>query len=490
MFIESVSQIYSNNKNIIILLAVILLGYACSVMLLDSPVLFGVMMAYAVLSIFFQNRLKVALYFYLFTVFFIPPTIGIQTPYILLNADRLVLIILLSSWAIMLLRRKLKVYSTPIDVALFVYISVTMLSLLWNIDKIAGYGQLAVSIKKISTISLERILIIYVIASILGSRAEIKRMLLFIIACLSIVAAYGIFESIVRDNIFLHIKTIDNPEVVGTAFSEAIRFGMYRAKSTQMLPHILGTALSMILPLELFYLLHTKGRERLLAALATPLTLGGIAVTYTRGVYMACGLGMFLAFIALKNISKKMMFAALIGCILFVALSNQRVVMFCSEYFAKLLNPETAAFDRENSIQSRVSDYTFASNRLKNQMVLGQGYGTYDAGVGLDQYLDNAYLYVILETGIIGFAAFLFLIYNIIFKLGRMLMKYQRQDEDIYMSRFIHIGLIVFFFQCLTYDAFVFAGASKLFWVLLGLMLSMLRIAEMDADGKVYDKIL
>jgi O-antigen ligase len=276
------------------------------------------------------------------------------------------------------------------------------------------------------------------------------------------------------------VATIKNPEVLRAALSEAIRFGLYRAKSTQVLPHIFGTALSMILPLQIYHFLYKEGRSRIMAVIGIILTLGGIAVTYTRGVYLACGLGISLSFLCLKSISKKMMFIALIGCLLFVVLYNPRVISFCSEYLLKLLNPSTIAFDREHSMESRISDYAFTADRLKNRLFLGQGYGTYESGVGFDKYVDNSYLYNLIETGVIGFLAFLFLIYGIIFKTGRLLTKYQYYDSDIYMCRFMHIGLIVFFFQCLTYDAFGFAGASKLFWVLFGLLLALYNIAKKD----------
>ena len=484
MLIEKVSQMFSSRKAAGMLTA-LFFGYLCSGMLIKSPAPFIVMLSYVALVIFFQNRLKAAIYIYLFAVFFIPSTIGIETRAMLFNIDRLILAVILGSWAVMLSRGRTKVCATPVDAQFILYLAVISISALWNIDSILTNGDLAKSIKKISVISLERILVVYVIISVLKTRAEIRRMLSFIILCLSIVAAYGIFESAVRDNIFLRIKTIKNPKVIETTFSKAIRFGLYRAKSTQVLPHIFGTALCMILPLQIFYFLYQNGKARLLAALAMVLTIGGIAVTYTRGVYIACALGVSLSFIFLKNISKKMMLIGLIACILFIGLQNQRVVTFCTEYIAKLLNPSTAAFDREHSLQGRMSDYRFTVSRMKNRLLLGQGYGTYTAGAGFDQYLDNAYLYALIETGIVGFAVFLFLIYGIVFKIGRLLIKYQERDFDIYMCRFIHIGLIVFFFQCLTYDAFVFAGASKLFWVLLGLLLAYLKFSEETIDGYI-----
>jgi len=131
----------------------------------------------------------------------------------------------------------------------------------------------------------------------LKTKEEIRRVLFIIALSLSVVATYGILESAVRYNIFSHFKTVENPEIVRTTTSVAIRFGLYRARSTQMMPHVFGTALCMILPLQLFYFLYTKGRAKIFAGLATALIIGGIAVTYTRGVYLACALAVFLSFL-------------------------------------------------------------------------------------------------------------------------------------------------------------------------------------------------
>ena len=464
------------------LILVSLLGLVSAFFLVLYPIPSMVLLGFLTLCALLQNRVKFLLYVYLLTLFFIPPTIGVETPFLLFNVDRVVMAVLLGSWAILVFRGKVRLSATPVDKAVFIYLGVIIVTVAVNFREISRTHEWFTSVKTLFVIAIERVLIIYVMLSVFREKRGLQKLLWFIAVCLAIVAVYGIYESAVKDNFFVHISTIKNPEVNDIALSQTTRSGLYRAKSTQVLPHIFGTELCMIFPLIFFYLMDRGSKRKAAALLILAAFFGGIAVTYTRGVYLALFLGLALCFLRIKRVEKKIGLILAVVAVFSAGFAVPPVKAFYMRYMTKFLNPQAMTYNSDYSISTRLEDYAYAYKRLRNNYLFGEGYGTYHSGVQGDHYLDNAYLYVLIETGILGLAAFLWLVYTIVFRLARWIRS-PAADEETEMLRFLHAGLIVFFFQCLTYDAFVFAGASKLFWVLLGTLLvyQKLRLQEAAA---------
>ena len=479
------ANVLITNKKPTGLIVVALSACLYAAIILSSPVPLIASVLYLAAVVLLQKHLKFLFYLYFLAVFFIPISIGVNTPFILLNVDRVIFAVLTGCYFLALLQGEVKISPIFIDKALGLYWVAIAGSLLVNIHWIMGSDLLFRSIKTIFVLSIERMLIIYIVCSFCKDKKEIKRALIFFVICLGIVAAYGIFESAVKDNIFTHISTIDNPEVNDVALSRANRLGMYRAKSTQVLPHIFGTELCMIFPIVLFYLMKEKGRFKLPLFFILLLVLGGIAVTYARGVYLALSLVCLLCVIFFKSYPKRVFFILTVGLLFLALFSSRSIRVFSQEYVAKLFNISTVSYDREHSMQSRFEDYAYTAQRLENHLWLGQGYGTYTPGKRGDKYLDNSYLFSLIETGLLGFCALLFLIYSVVFKIGNLLCMRQNTDSDAQLMRFVSIGFIVFFFQCFTYDALVFAGASKLFWAMLGFIIAYLNMTQEAANGSI-----
>lgn len=460
---------------------VCLVGFLFGISLLVSIKVMMAVVVCLVLMVLFQCKLKWLFYAYLFSVFFFPPTIGVDTPFILLNVDRIVLALLLGSWVLAIASGKRPIVSSPLDKSIFFYIFAASVSILVNIRYILGHDLIVSSMFQVFSLFMERVLIIYVLLSTINSKSEIKSILVFSIVCLSIVAAYGIYESRTHFNIFTKFTMIKREQVNLTVLSENLRVGMYRAKSTQMLPHVFGTGLCMMFPLALYAGFYMRGLLRFGAGIAAILFLGGIAVTFTRGVYLSLILAVIISFFYLRSSVKRVILIVLVAVAIGVSMTIPSAQLFYSQYLSRLVDPKLMTYDREHSIQSRLRDYAYTLTQLKETPLLGKGPGTHIAGQFGTPYLDNVYLYVLIEGGLVGFTAFILLLYGIVFRIGRMIRSRLETDPDALLMRFVHIAVVIFYFQCLTYDAFGLGGASKLFWVILGLILTYLRVTEKAA---------
>lgn len=426
----------------------------------------------------FQRRVKELFYLYLLAVFYFPPTIGIDTPFILLNVDRMVLAVLLGSWGVAVFRGSVRWVRSPIDGSIFFYLIAVLASIAANYGYISHQGLTTSAFMKVFVLAGERMLLVYVLLSVLKDKRELKSMLVFIAFNLAVVAGYGVIESKTHYNIFTQFTTVDREGVNLTALSEALRAGLYRAKSTQMLPHIFGTELVMFFALLLHTILNSRWLGKMSAMLAAALFAGGIAVTYTRGVYLVLLLAVGLALLYLRSPIKRIALLLMLTAALFAASTQKPVQEFYKTYLSHLLVSRQMTQDREHSIQGRLSDYEYTAKRLKERPVFGRGLGTHIAGLAEMPFLDNAYLYVLIETGLVGMTAFLWLLFNLVVRLGWRIRSRLDADEDADRMRYVHIGIVVFYFQCLTYDAFTFGGASKLFWVIVGLLVAYLKLSE------------
>lgn len=470
-----------NGKNILIATVVCLGGLICGISFLVSAPLVLAVVAYVGAVVFFQNRLKELFYIYLFGVFFFPATIGIDTPFLLLNVDRMVLAVLLGSWALTLAKGRRVLVPSMAGKGILVYFLASAGSVILNYSYISSEGLLYSSLLKLFALFVERTMLIYLLLSIIQDKKEIKHILVFIVLCLSVVAAYGIYESKTHFNIFTKFTTIDRVAINRTVLSENLRVGMYRAKSTLALPHVLGTTLCMMFPTALYVFMGSRGRTRAGAALAALLFAGGIMATYTRGVYLALGLAIAISFFYIRSPFKKIVLVFLMVAALAMASVHPSVRLFYSQYLSRLLNSSQMTHDRENSVQARLTDYEYTAQRLKRHPFVGRGVGTHMAGHGGMPYLDNTYLYVLIETGFLGFIGFMWILYELVIQTGLRIRTRLRTDSDASLMLYLHIGIVVFYFQCLTYDAFSLGGASKLFWVIAGLLLTYLRLSEKKA---------
>ena len=190
------------------------------------------------------------------------------------------------------------------------------------------------------------------------------------------------------------------------------------------------------------------------------LILTNIILGISRGAYLGLiiTLVFFLIFVLLKWKVYKSFKANLWGLglaiLISVFLSYVAVVSFNGQDAAKNFRSHAVVADSEegNSVKGRMDGYRAAWNLFKGKPILGIGVGnfgstrTYDNGTGSNfETVNNQYLEILTETGVVGMAVFVFFL---IFFTKELYNGYRRaNDKEKFGLVLLFLGLMAIFIQ-------------------------------------------
>lgn len=160
----------------------------------------------------------------------------------------------------------------------------------------------------------------------------------------------------------------------------------------------LTTILALALPFAVVALLRGEGRGRkVMYGVATALILAGAMATLrkTAAVMPAATLLVLLAYRR-----REMLRLAPLGIVLILAIQGLSPGALAS--IRGQLEPDR--FSSSVSTQGRTADYDAVKPDIKTHLATGRGYGTYDSHKY--RLLDNQYLVLLIEVGILGIAAY------------------------------------------------------------------------------------
>lgn len=192
---------------------------------------------------------------------------------------------------------------------------------------------------------------------------------------------------------------------------------------------------------------------------------------------------MFLAFIALYKKSRVSMLVVLIAAIFFApVLMPKQVKERAKDTFAKEKSYELFGkkFDISESTSARLESWGVAVKKLAQKPLLGHGV----PGGGV---IDNQYTRVMIETGIVGFFAYMIIIF-LLFKQGYIAYT-QVQDP---FARGISLGFICALVGLMTQSfaaaVFILIRIMEPFWFLAAIVVTLPEITKeenaLQANGK------
>jgi len=291
---------------------------------------------------------------------------------------------------------------------------------------------------------------------------------LLIVLCV-LVSIYGIVEFAVNRNLFY--TTVLNRENFlyfkllrgGAGFSDSGRI-----VSTVGHPVTLGFFLvpGVLLMAHRFIHRMTIFHFTIIVILVT-----GLFLTFTRGSWIAVFVSLFLFFVKKK--------ADVFKFGVFIILLLGVFIFFSGEVRNTLLTRNPMSYIQNPVEKNRIGSYLTVSKIVTDFPLFGIGTANfrirrfeYDEFQTVIEGPDNLYLMILAENGIIGFAAFVILLYTIFNKINKRLeetkSKIIRGHLEIYKLIFIAFMINFFFFDALYHPV-----PRIMFWSILGIMSSL-----------------
>lgn len=245
---------------------------------------------------------------------------------------------------------------------------------------------------------------------------------------------------------------------------------LYRMFSTFLDPNFFGTFLVLYLLLLLSIILNknTKSEKPLYISLLALilLTLIAIVLTYSRSAYIMGIVGVVTFFI-LQKPSKKIIYSALI--ILSIAVMS---------YFGFTKYSEGTNLLRVNSSKARITTSENALIIFQRNPLFGVGFNAYRYAQKRYHFLspnqsnitadhggagtDNSFLFVLATTGIIGFAAYLYLLWQIVLLSKNTITK--NMFAPVIIASLVALSIDSFFI-----NALFFPYIMIWMWIVIGL---------------------
>ena len=316
---------------------------------------------------------------------------------------------------------------------------------------------------------IKYILIFLVCSEEIRDKKHISRIIIAICSGVCLVAVDALWQMVfgydfIRHNAMQSAVGLPRPTA---AFPNPNVFGIYMAALT---PLIFG--------LTFFYF---KGKSKLLMLIVSVLSLLGVYLSLSRGA----GLGVYLAILFLSIANKKKLLTSVLAGILIVF---PFVMPKNIKQWAKEVNYNPVVFMCN---QDRISIYNNAINMIKHHPFIGVGLNTFSKNYGKYKtaqaekyahtadtiYAHNIYLQMAGETGLLGLAAFLLFL----FQVFRQAFNTSRELNDKYL-KIIGLSLvacvIAFLVNGLTETSLYYPRVVMVFWYLIGVSLSLNRLAK------------
>ncbi len=324
------------------------------------------------------------------------------------------------------------------------------------------------------TFLLSYILLFFLIVSVVKTTSQIEQLLRFMVVGGAVLAVLTIVESRTHYNAFDHLSKI-LPMLDQAPFSVASsqeERGI-RAFASAQHPIALGAALAILVP-PAVYLMRRSARAWLWWLAIAVLACGSLATLSRTSVLMLVAIA--AAFLWLRPRETKRLWPLLLPAILVVHFLVPGTLGTLKGSFL----PEGGLIAEQQSNpgsrgQGRIADLGPSLREVAHQPLVGQGYSTrvVDRSAPSEQILDDQWLGILLETGLVGFIGWLWLVGRAV----RRLALGAKRDLTTRGWLFAALAASVFAYGVgmLTFDAFAFVQVTFIFFMLLALGAAALR---------------
>jgi polysaccharide biosynthesis protein PslJ len=382
-----------------------------------------------------------------------------------LELYRVAVAVVLAVWAgAILVDPSVRLRRSPFEVPLLIIVCATLGSLAVNVGRVTPLGP---AVLKSITFFLSFVLFHYLIVSVVRSRRTVENLTKLLVAGTAGVAVFAIVEQRISFNIFDHVGRVF-PFLHFNGPVEADRFGLIRAVGSSAHPIELGVLLAMSLPLGLALTFGYGHRWSIPTAI---LAVGVMSAASRTPILVLVAAGLVLLWLQPRDVKRLLPLAVPLIIVVKLALPGSIATLKSAFFPDGGLVAEQAAFARE-------ADPLLAGGRIRQlgpmlgeasrTPLLGQGYATRQTA----PILDNQWLGLLLEVGIVGVVGWAALFVGSARRLGRAARR--RAGPDGWLAAGLAASIVGFGVAMFTFDAFAFTQVSFVFWILISLTASFL----------------
>jgi hypothetical protein len=387
-----------------------------------------------------------------------------------LEPYRLVVALVLAGWfSSLLVDPRVRWRRTPFDGALLLILLAVAGSLISNPGRVTDVSSHAV---KQLFFFLSFILLFFLIVSVIQSPQQVRFIVNVLVVGGTIVAALALIERRFGYNAFDDLASLipflQSDGIIDPGLRES---GRLRVLGSAEHPIALGALFVMLLPLAM-YLARTTGRHRWWAAQGV-LVLAAFATASRTAIVMLLFVGVIYVWLRPRETLRLWPVAVtlpiVIHAVLPGAMGTLRQAFLPS---GGLLSEQTRVIaGNELLANGRLADIGPTLNQVAGSPFFGIGFGT--RVVGFDQetvnaaILDNQWLATVLETGVLGLIAWLWLMVLVV----RLLARTARTDDPDHgwLATSLAASLGSFAIGMFFFDALGFVQIAFVFFVLLAL---------------------
>jgi hypothetical protein len=331
------------------------------------------------------------------------------------------------------------IIKTPLNKAILCYATICILSTMFGMvfGKVRPLQGTMFVLKY-----LEYFVIFFMVLNNIHSREQLKRYFLAVLITAAIVSIYAIIQ-------------IPMGERVSAPFE---------GKSGE--PNTFGGYLVLMISLMAgIFLSYTHRKVKMASLVGLGLLAIPFIYTLSRSSWMAVA-GMYATLMIFSN--KKMV----LGVLLIIAVLAGPMIMpeemgkryektFMSKPLESKEQVKVGGVYLDLSSSERVNSYLKILEDIKSRPILGYGVTGYG-------FIDGQYFRTLIETGFLGFSAFLFLLFKI---FSTILRTYRDTTDELFksISLGILVGFVAMLIHALTANTFIIIRIMEPFWFLMAM---------------------
>jgi polysaccharide biosynthesis protein PslJ len=387
----------------------------------------------------------------------------------------------LGCWmAALLVHPQTRLRRSPFDIPLALILTASLASDVVNIGRVIPLQPVVL---KAFTFFLSFILLHYLILSVVKSRETIERITKFLVSGIAVVAIFAVVEQRTAFNLFDHVSDVV-PVLQFDGPIEVVRAGLIRSVGSAQHPIALGVLFAMAVPLGLA-LAFGSGRRW---AIPTGCVLVGVMSSASRTpVVVLIVMGLVITW--LKPREAMRLLPLLLPLVIVVKLLLPGSIATLKNSFF----PEGGLVQQQTQL-NREADPMLAGGRVRligpslreasARPVLGLGFATRQTGFNNPlrnaPILDNQWLGLLLEIGIVGVLGWAMLFVATVRRLGRASRR--RAGPEGWLPVGFAAATAGFGAGMFTYDSLSFVQIAFVFWIVISLAAALL-LADADEAG-------
>lgn len=381
-------------------------------------------------------------------------------------------------WLISLLvDPRVRLRASGLDAPLLLFLLAVLMSITANVgsDTPSSGAELA---KKLAFLA-SFVLVFYMVVSVIRTPERAELLLKVLVASGTVVAAFAVIESRTDLNVFDHLSRVVPVLELARLPDVPLRGERFRAYASAQHPIALSAVLVMLIPLAVAFA-RVSARRWWLAAVV--LVLGALATVSRTGLLMLLVVG--LVFLWLRPVEARRILPVVVVPLLLLvhfALPNTLAPL------TEALFPAGGLVEEQRGAvglpgQGRLADLEFALDEFsRDPRMFGRGYAAPTMVAEREQILDNQWLAILLQTGLVGMTALLWLFVRAVRRFARA----AKSDDSPagWLIVAVTASVAAYGVGMLVFDALSFIQVSFVLFVLLALGTVLVSAQPHDAHG-------